>query len=592
MRKLNKIKKWSAGILLFWISGISCTKLNVDTYSVIPASSYFQNAAQVAAAKAPVYAAVVNAYDFNSTWLASEVSSDECIFPTRGSDWYDGGTWASLYFHTGQTATNADYYGWWNGAWGENLNGASQCNYIIYTENHLPNPPSTLAADVAEMTCLRSLFYYNAMDIFGNIPYVTDFKVDPSTVQTVPRAQVFDSLERDLLAAIPNLKTNVDATTYGKATVWLAYSILARMYLNAGVYKNTGTYNYSTSNAYWQKCKDACDYIITNGPFTLDPEYFNSFHGPNNLSTPENIFVAPTSATSIIAGNGIIQRSIQFNSALTFGIPCCNYGNNGASATRDFYQFYDTTSTYTWGVKQIAGRSVNSYLRTFNDHRTAQWLTGQQFKGDGVTNWPPWNQWVVDNGDVCCDYSQSGEADALKQSSKIGDFYNNINSPVVYHDDMTIFNDPVGTPVARHAGVRNVKYWPTGQPDGNGSMGNAVVIFRLGDIYLMRGEAEYNLGSTAAALLDFNAVRERAYGEGVGGPHDWTSITEDAILAERGREMAWELVRRTDQVRFGKYTEAHNFPPKPADPDDHFNIAPIPASQINANPNLQQNPGY
>ena len=591
MRKLNNLKIWAAGILLLFLSGIACTKLDVKTYSVIPTSSYFQNAAQVAAAKAPVYAAVVNAYDYNSTWLSTEVSSDECIFPTRGSDWYDGGTWASLYFHTGQTQT--DVYGWWNNAWNENFGGASQCNYVIYTENNLPNPPATLKADIAEMTCLRSLFYFNAMDIFGNIPYVTNFKVDPSTVQTTPRAQVFDSLERDLLAAIPDLPTNVDATTYGKATKWLAYSILARMYLNAGVYKNTGTYSYGSSNTYWQKCKDACDAIISTGPYTLDPEYFNSFHGPNNLSTPENIFVAPTSATGIINGNGIIQRSIQFNSAQTFGISCCNYGNNGASASRDFYQYYDTNSTYTYGVKALGGRNVLSKLRTFNDHRTAQWLVGQQFIGDGVTNWPPWNQWVVDNADACCVYNNPGDP-LVGKTSKIGDFYNNIFSPVVYHDSMAVFNDPVGLPIWRHAGVRNVKYWPTGTPDNNGDQGNAVVVYRLGDIYLMRAEAEYNLGLIPDALADFNAIRERAYNEKPGGAHDWLAgdLNQNNILAERGRELAWEMVRRTDQVRFGKFTEAHNSPPKPADADDHFNLAPIPLTQITSNPNLKQNPGY
>ena len=61
-------------------------------------------------------------------------------------------------------------------------------------------------------------------------------------------------------------------------------------------------------------------------------------------------------------------------------------------------------------------------------------------------------------------------------------------------------------------------------------------------------------------------------------------------MAERGREMFWEAVRRQDMIRFGVYTDEFQF--HPADPSPHVKIFPIPESQINANPNLQQNPGY
>ncbi len=583
MRKLNNLKNWIPVLLLIGISTISCTKLDVKTYSAIPATGYFKNAAEIAAAKAPAYSAVSNIFVNGSTWLCAEVSSDEMIFPTRGTDWQDGGTWASLYYHI-QTPT--DQYGWIGGSYNDNLNGASQCNFIIYTESNLATPPSTLAADVAEMTCLRSYFYYNALDLFGNIPYVTNFKVDPSTVQTIPRSQVFDSIERDLKSAIPLLPTNVDASTYGKATKWLAYSILARMYLNAGVYKAKGPY---PANDYWQHCIDACDSVIAGGGYSLDPEYFNSFFGQNNLATPENIFVMPASGAGIIPGNGIVQRTLEFNSALTFGIPCCNYGNNGASATADFYQFYDTNSVYTHGFKSLAGRKVYSRLRTFNDHRTAQWLIGQQFQGDGAANYPPWNNWPVDNDDYCCTYN--GDT-STKNTSKIGDFYNSKKSPVLYYDKMLTFSAPSTDSSFRHAGVRNVKYWPQAG-NATGNQGNAIVVFRLADIILMKAEAERNLGLLPQALADFNQVRERAYG-GTPGVGDWTlaNMTDANVLAERGRELAWEMVRRTDQIRFGTYTAAHNYPPKPADADDHFNLYPIPTNQINSNPNLKQNPGY
>jgi hypothetical protein len=384
---------------------------------------------------------------------------------------------------------------------------------------------------------------------------------------------------------LPNLKTNVDITTYGFVTKYAAFALLARMYLNAKYY--TGTDRSAD-------CIAMCDSIINSGNYALEPDYFDIFAGVNNQSK-ENIFVVAASNNGLTYSNGIVQTSIEFNSSLTFGIPCCNYGNNGASSTRDFYQYFDTSSTYSSNTVTINGRTVHNKLRTFNDQRTGQYLVGQQFQGDGVTNYPPYKNWVVDNDDVCCTYD--GDA-STGTTSKIGDDYNSLKSPVIYYDTMNEFTFGTSPAYFRHAGVRNIKYWPQpGLPPGN-RMGNAVVVFRLADVYLMRGEAKYWSGDMAGALADFNVIRERAYSGSTA--HDWTlaDLTPDNILQERGRELAWEDVRRIDQIRMQVYTgtpyftRARNYPPKPADPDNHTFWLPVPTVEINTNPKLSQNPGY
>src|SRR5258708_30685772 len=270
------------------------------------------------------------------------------------------------------------------------------------------------------------------------------------------------------------------------------------MYLNAKVY--TGTERSAD-------CIAMCDSIINSGIYSVETNYFTPFYGSNSQSL-ENIFVVPMSSNTLIGGNGFVQASIEFNSALTFGIPCCGYGNNGASSTRDFYQYFDTSSTYSSNVVTINGRAITQKLRTFNDMRTAQFLIGQQFQGDGVTNYPPNKNWVVDNTDVCCTYD--GDA-SVAATTRIGDDYNSIKSPVIYHDDMTVFTAPSTDYVSRHAGARNIKYWPQPGPS-NGNMSNAWVIFRYADILLMRAESEYNTSDLGNALIDFNTVRPRAYG--------------------------------------------------------------------------------
>jgi starch-binding outer membrane protein, SusD/RagB family len=579
---LYNLKKWAPAVFLLWISGAACTKLNVKTYSVLPAAEFWSDPANIANGKIAPYTALGNVVGGSGFDHMMEIPSDEMVFPTRGTDWYDGGQWARMYYHQNLPS---DVDGNVDGCWQACLGGVSKCNYVILTLQSLPSgTDATLAQDVAEMTALRSIFYYKAMVLFGDFPYV-NYAVDPTKVTQTPMAAVFDSLEVALKAALPNLKTNVDASTYGVVTKYAAFATLARMYLNAKFF--TGTDRSAD-------CITMCDSIIASGNFQLEPDYFDAFVGNNN-SSKENILVVPASQNGLTFSNGEIQASIEFNSSLTFGIPCCNYGNNGASSTRDFYQYFDTTSAYTSNTVQINGRTVNNTLRTFNDQRTGQYLIGQQFQGDGVSNYPPYKNWVVANNDVCCTYN--GDA-SVNATTKIGDYYNSQYSPTVYYDTMNEFVFGTSPAYFRHAGVRNIKYWPQpGLPPGN-RQGNAWVIYRLADVYLMRGEAEFWTGDMGDALNDFNFVRARAYSNNPAA--NWTSadLTADNILAERGREMAWEDVRRTDQIRMQTYsgtpyfTRARNYPPKPADPDNHLMFLPVPTVEINTNPNLKQNPGY
>jgi hypothetical protein len=579
---LYTLKKWAPAVMLLGLSGASCTKLNVKTYSVLPATEYWSNPANIATGKLAPYTALGNVVGHGGVGNMMEITSDEMVYPTRGTDWYDGGQWARMYFHQNEPS---DVDGNVDGCWQGCLSGISKCNYVILTLQGLPaGTDPNLASDVAEMQALRSIFYYKAMVLFGDFPYVNS-AVDPTKVTQTPMATIFDSLETTLLAAIPNLKSNVDASTYGIVTKYAAYALLARMYLNAKYY--TGTDRSAD-------CITMCNNIINSGNYQLEKDYFDCFNGIHNMSA-ENILVVPGDQQGTTYTNGIVQASIEFNSSLTFGIPCCNYGNNGASSTRDFYQYFDTSSTYGSSTVVINGRTVHNKLRTFNDMRTGQYLIGQQFQGDGVTNYPPYKNWIVDNDDVCCTYD--GDA-SVNMTTKIGDDYNSQKSPVVYYDTMVEFSFGTSPAYFRHAGVRNIKYWPQPGLPPNNNMGNSWSVFRLADVYLMKAEAEYWSGDLGDAVNDFNTVRARAYSNT--GSYAWTTadLTPDNILAERGREMAWEDTRRIDQIRMQSYTgtpyftRARNYPPKPADPDNHTMFLPVPTVEINTNPNLKQNPGY
>lgn len=179
------------------------------------------------------------------------------------------------------------------------------------------------------------------------------------------------------------------------------------------------------------------------------------------------------------------------------------------------------------------------------DIRKNMWLTGQQYDSKGEP--------MFDDGE-----------------------------PAVYTKEIPAFAMPAGT-VARLAGYRNGKYEiqrGLGAPDQD----NDFVIYRIADVYLMRGEAHFWLGHEGDALTDINYIRTTRQSEEFDSP-----LTADMILAERGRELAFEYHRRQDLIRFDQFTKAWGFKPVS---EKTRELYPIPYNQTSLNPNLIQNDGY
>jgi starch-binding outer membrane protein, SusD/RagB family len=123
--------------------------------------------------------------------------------------------------------------------------------------------------------------------------------------------------------------------------------------------------------------------------------------------------------------------------------------------------------------------------------------------------------------------------------------------------------------------------------------------FRLAEMHLNYAEAVLRGGtggSTAQALTYVNAVRQRAYRGTTDG--NFTSLTLDELLRERGRELHWEGLRRTDLIRYGVFTSGSFLWPwkggiaNGTGVASFRNLFPIPAADLSANPNLKQNPNY
>lgn len=126
-------------------------------------------------------------------------------------------------------------------------------------------------------------------------------------------------------------------------------------------------------------------------------------------------------------------------------------------------------------------------------------------------------------------------------------------------------------------------------------------LFRLGETYLIYAEAVLRGGTGGdanTALTYINDLRTRAYGGSTAGNIDADMLTTDFILDERGRELYYEGFRRTDLIRYGKFTtDAYLWAWKGgvkagAAVADKYNIFPLPPTDLSSNPGLVQNTGY
>jgi hypothetical protein len=461
-------------------------------------------------------------------WDLNEVTTDEAVVPTRGNDWYDNGAWLEVHRQT-WTASSGTAVGNMNGAWNSLFSGVAKANLMI---DVITKAGGTNAPrTLAELRTLRAWYYYMLLDMFGNVPIVTstELKQYPSAT----RSEVFAFVEKELNESRTALPTTWGAAGYGRVTQGAVDAILASLYLNAGVFnKNTGVSatSYNSCNVPVSGGTNGCAAAIAAADRVINSGVYTlNPNWKNNFALNNE-----TSPENIFV---IVHVSDQ------------GLGGNAPMRTLHYNQLNTGDGTPWNGVATLA-EAYNAFDPA--DERRGMWLQGPQ---------------------------KSFETDTAA--------YDRTGARL----DFTI-NIPDATQALEGTGVRFNKFPPLpNAPSGNG-MPNDFPFFRLAEMYLIKAEAELELGSAGAALTDLNLVHSRHFNP----PQFVAAISRDAILKERLFELAAEGKRRTDLIRHGKFLNQWSTTMLNGKTDQTAKPwlirFPIPQTQISSNPLLVQNPGY
>jgi hypothetical protein len=520
-------------LLIIGMLAASCTDLDVPIDSTLTTDIFPRTEAEYIALTGPVYTQMREQVT-QDYFMMQEFSTDEAVLTARGSDYYDGGRYLQLNLHT-WNETHPFLPNVW--AWG--YRGINLCSENLAALKTAPESDFKTRT-VAEMRTMRALYYFMLMDLFGNIPLTPEYGSTVLPEQT-GRASVFNYIEKELTEAIPDLTAEVSANSYGRPTKWMAYTLLAKLYLNAEVYISEDRYNEAVAACNAVILADANDDGTPDQPFALTEDYLSIFGIANGPAIKEIIFAVPFDQN--FSANGMRLARFPLHPLLRskYGLPTNISVGNCLTTWADFYALYNDPE----------------------DLRNKMWLVGPQYNNDGTP--------IMD-----------------------GSFHVTF-TPEISFTNVAGFDR--GTDKASIAeGVRNLKYAPDPTWTSSRDSRNDFVFFRYADVLLMKAEALIrggvdNSASPQTPLQLVNAIRS------IRNADTFASVDIDIVFEERSREMAFEGWRRNDLIRFGKWEEAWGEDaatglPVKTNADTYRRVYPIPQKELAANTKLRQNDLY
>ena len=388
------------------------------------------------------------------------------------------------------------------------------------------------AAMTAEIRFIRALNYFFLMDGWGNVPFVTAISSDKPVQYS--RQQVFEFVESELLEIEPQLNTATAKKSsdagYGRVDKAACWLLLARLYLNAEVY---------TGSAQWQKAADYAKKV-------MDSSYKLNTTGAGKWSAYQMLFMGDNGETS-------------------------------AAYEAVFPILQDGVRTTSWGTSLFLIASTHDTDMDDTCGTTEYW-GGNRARPNLVQKFFPNN-----------DAPEASPADVAKAA---GD-----DRAILDTRGRTLNNSDVSTFKSGFAVAKFTNITSSGSATSSGQFPDTdFFMMRVAEAYLTFAEAQARLngGATNAEAADaINALRTRA------NAATQTTYSLDEICDEWCREFYFEGRRRMDLVRFGKFGGSNDYvwqwkggSYNGRNFEETKNLFAIPTTDLTANPNLTQNPGY
>lgn len=578
MKKINGI---IASLFALGIFATSCDKMLEEVnYGNPTIEEMMTNEENIIMYVGQIYADLKYTHDHWGYWGLSTITADEgiCVPRNSGADWNDGGYWLKQNTHEWNARGAAI-----ENVWNVTISGAVLCNKIISTLNTYKENMSEEFYEkmLGEVEVMRSYYFYMLFDCFGRIPYTEKF--EEATGPLLEPQDVWSHLVYTLEKNAPNMEVVTDgnrAQLYGRTTQGFAYALLARLYLNAESYGCTPDNVFLNvdkpeqySGSFMDNCVRCCDNIINAGSYTVESDYFANFKLFNGNSK-ENIFVIVEDGTVNDERDTSGANSMKNKMRIPYNTH--HYG----------IQFYYGTVLDTWNG--FCARP--EFLDLYNERD----VRGPGDELNGTHNEHQWG-WFL--GPV----HQKNSDDLYIDTKELDDAGK--GTPTIIHKEIRNINN-----ASNFDGARLNKW----EIDATGTYKyceNDMPLFRYPDVLWMKEEAIKRGGAGTSSLgsADFKTLLSRSFAYDsnsydkfiatYGDPSAWTI---DDILDERGREFTWEMVRRRDLIRYGKFAEIQYVRDRPTGARAEIRKwFPIPYSVLekslldeNGNKIWTQTPGY
>jgi starch-binding outer membrane protein, SusD/RagB family len=546
MKRYINIKTSFLVLAAATIVGSGCTKLHENLTSTLTTAdaNKFSNLFLQSA-----YNDIGVVYeDLGNLLQLQEVSSDECFIPIRGTDWFDGGYHVQLHQHN-----------WTRSSVSLLETEFTNLNKINYDATSVLGTDAT-PDQLAQARFIRCIALYDLLDLFGQYP----LRQPGDNLLLAPPVYSGDSAVQFIISELTTSISNLNAsngTTLANQDA--ARALLMRVYLNRGAFNNRAAPTFADADM--QQVITLGQQIMSNTSHSFETNYFNIF-SPTNSATKESLFSLPNvhGANTGSGFYGSIENqwysTLHYNQYTPLNPQA---GWNGFSTMSEFYNTFGvngTTPTQTpadTALDQRIGGTVYPGETDASGLRTGI-LIGQQYDQNGV---------------------------------KEQDRHNN-NMVFTNAEEVPPTIDVSLLPSIETSGYRVIKYIPD---YSNGATSyqvpsNYYVLLRYADVVLMVAEAKMRAAApdNAGALTLVNTLRTARKAAPLTAMTLNTGNVYDAntLLAERGRELYWEGIRRTDLIRFGLWSSAWRL--KAADAGN-FYVFPLPLDDINSNPNLIPN---